>query len=193
MIYCNDLLTLSVLSLYEGELLGKVEKLYFDKKIKKLICIELIGSNGERYLLSSKNIYNIGKNAITVKNNEAVTLKVEDVDLCPSPIGSKAYTICGEYLGIITELSLNEKYLTQKFSFDNNSTVEIDKLASSGRNTTIFYDNQKKIDISKFIPEKSPKSFKTENIIEAQILPVEESNETKPTEPKNLSLQKPLI
>ena len=34
MYYCNDFYGLSVLSLYEGELLGVVEKLYFDKKLK---------------------------------------------------------------------------------------------------------------------------------------------------------------
>ena len=31
---CKDFNSLSVLSLYEGELLGSVDKLYFDKKLK---------------------------------------------------------------------------------------------------------------------------------------------------------------
>ena len=31
--YCCDFYSLSVLSLYEGEFLGKVNKLYFDKKL----------------------------------------------------------------------------------------------------------------------------------------------------------------
>ncbi|MBR4998634.1 MAG: PRC-barrel domain-containing protein, partial [Clostridia bacterium] len=73
--YCKDLLNLSVLSLYEGELLGKVDKLFFDKKLKKLLEIEIIGQEGIRLSLPSKNIYNVGKNAITIKNNQMVTTK----------------------------------------------------------------------------------------------------------------------
>ena len=41
MFYCNDFYSLSALSLYEGELIGVVNKLCFDKKLTKLIHIEL--------------------------------------------------------------------------------------------------------------------------------------------------------
>ena len=138
MFYCNELNGLSVLSLYEGELLGVVDKLYFDKKLKKLIEIELVGEDGAKLILPSKNIYHVGKNAITVKNNQAVTLKVEEQNLLSCPILSKAYTIKGEFLGIIKEISLNDKFLTEKFSLDNNSTLDVNLLASSSKNTTIF-------------------------------------------------------
>ncbi len=174
MYYCNDFLSLSVLSLYEGELLGVVDKLYFDKKMKKLIELELIGENDTRLILPTKNIYHVGKNAITVKNNQAVSLKVEDSLLSLCPIDSKAYTITGEYLGKIKEISLNEKYLTDKFSLDNNSTLDIKNLASCGKNTIIFYDTSTKINVHKFTPQKTPKIFKTEPEQTANILPVVE-------------------
>ncbi|MCQ2564386.1 MAG: PRC-barrel domain-containing protein, partial [Clostridia bacterium] len=107
---CNELNSLCVLSLYEGELIGNVNKLYFDKKLRKLISLELIGENDAKFLLPTKNIYHIGKNAITIKNNLAINLKVEESNLCVCPIGAKAYTIRGEYLGVIKEVSLNEKF-----------------------------------------------------------------------------------
>ena len=72
MFYCNDFVGLNVLSLYEGELLGVVDKLYFDKKLKKLMIFELVGEDGAKLILPSKNVYHIGKNAITVKNNQSV-------------------------------------------------------------------------------------------------------------------------
>ena len=90
MYYCNEFLSLNVLSLYEGELIGVVDKLYFDKKMRKLIQLELIGDNDTRLILPTKNIYHIGKNAITVKNNQAVSLKVEESEYCLCPINSKA-------------------------------------------------------------------------------------------------------
>ncbi len=176
MYYCNEFLSLSVLSLYEGELIGIVDKLYFDKKLKKLIHLELIGENDTRLILPTKNIYHIGKNAITVKNNQAVSLKVEESEYFMCPIGSKAYSIKGEYLGIIQELILNEKFLTEKFSLDNNQTLNVKSLASFGKNTVIFYDDNDKINVNKFVPSKSPKLFKSKSLQIANILPIEETS-----------------
>ncbi len=173
MYYSNDIKSLNVLSLYEGELLGSVDKLYFDKKMKKLLYLELISENDTRLLLPTKNIYHIGKNAITVKNNQAVSLKVEELEFSICPVGSKAYTIKGEYLGIITEMSMNEKFLTEKFSLDNNTTLDVKNLASCGKNTVIFYDKTEHVDISRFVPNKSPKFFKTKRTLQAEIMPIE--------------------
>lgn len=169
MYYCNEFLSKSVLSLYEGELIGKVDKLYFDKKLKRLIEIELISEDDTRYLLPTKNIYHIGKNAITVKNNQTVKIKVDESNLQPSPIGSKAYSIKGEYLGIIRDISLDEKYFIQKYSLDE-STLSVSELATCGKNTIIFYDNSEKININKFNYKPSPKNFKTKvlQIVETQ-------------------------
>lgn len=177
MYYSSELLKKTVLSLYEGELLGVVDKLYFDKKMKKLMEIELIGENDARLILSTKNIYHVGKNAITVKNNQAVSLKVEDSKYYACPLGSKAYTIKGEYLGLIKEMNINDKFLTEKFSLDNNSTVEVNLLASSGKNTIVFYDPQDKINVAKFTPTKTPKFFKFKSVQKAKILPEEKPDE----------------
>lgn len=176
MYYCNEFYSLSVLSLYEGELLGKVDKLYFDKKLKKLIEIELIGEDGARLLLPTKNIYRVGKNAITVKNNQALTLKDFDTELCLAPINSKAYSINGEFLGVVHEISLNEKFLTQKISLDNNNVLEVQDIASCGKNTVIFYNKENRVNVKNFMPEKQPKLFKNKNVQTANILPTEQTN-----------------
>ena len=179
MYYCNEFLGLNVLSLYEGELLGVVDKLFFDKKLKKLIELELVGEDGAKLILPSKNIYHIGKNAITVKNNQAVSLKVEENNFSPCPINSKAYTIKGEFLGIIKEINLNDKFLCEKFILDNNNTLQVELLASSGKSTTIFYENNDKVNVKKFTPNKTPKVFKTVEVQKAEILPVIESEPPK--------------
>lgn len=183
MYYCNEFLSKSVLSLYEGELIGTVDKLYFDKKLKRLVEIELIGENDTRYRLPTKNIYHVGKNAITVKNNQAVSLKVEDSPLLPSPINSKAYSINGEFLGVIKEISLDDKFYSNKLSLEN-STLPVSALATCGKNTIIFYDNSEKINLNKFTPKPSPKQFKTETtaVVETQIL----TNAVPIESPKNI-------
>ena len=177
MFYCKEFLGLNVLSLYEGNLLGVVDKLYFDRRLKKLMELELVGEEGNKLILPTKSIYHLGKNAITVKNNQAVKLKVEDSDFVTCPINSKAYTIRGEYLGVIKEISLNEKFLTEKFSLDNDKALDISTLASSGKNTTIFYENTDRVNVKKFTPQKSPKIFKSNNVQTAEIMP-KPANET---------------
>lgn len=173
MYYCGELKNLSVLSLYEGELIGKVDKLFFDKKLKKLIELEIVGENDLRYILPTKNIYHIGKNAITIKNNQAVNLKVENSQYFQSPIGNKTYSIKGEFLGVVKEISLNEKYLTEKFSLDNETSLSVKNVASCGKNAVIFYEINDRVAVSKFTPKPSPKMFKQDAVQTASILPIE--------------------
>lgn len=179
MLYCNDLYTLSVLSLYEGELIGVVDKLYFDKNLKKLLQVEIVSNNGVKLVLKTKNIYKIGKNAITIKNNQLVEIKDDNANLVSCPINSKVYSINGEYLGVIKEISVNDKYLTQKISLDNNNVLDVGNIASCGKNTVIFNDGEK-ININKFLPQQSPKTIKMEKhtkTVEIQPILKEEKTE----------------
>lgn len=174
MYYCKELYSLSVLSLYEGELLGKVDKLYFDKKLKKLVEIELVGEDGAKLILPAKNIYHVGKNVITVKNNQAVLLKDAECSNCLAPINSKAYSINGEFLGVVQEVYLNDNFLTGKISLENDIVLDVEKLATCGKNTIIFYTGEDKINIKNFTPNKSPKNFKTKQVQIATTLPIED-------------------
>ncbi len=171
---CNDLLSKCVLSLFEGELLGNVDKLYFDKKLKKLQSIELIAENDTRFLLPAKNIYRIGKNAITVKNKQAINLKTDNEAFCACPIGSKAYSINGEYLGTVNEISLTAKLTSEKICLENDVALNVDMLASCGKSTLVFYDKISKPKLSKFHPSKNPNQFKQTDFQTAEILPLPE-------------------
>ena len=92
-------------------------------------------------------------------------------NLSPCPINSKAYTIKGEYLGVVKVISLNEKFMCEKFSLDNDKTFDVAFLASSGKNTTIFYTPNDTINVKKFTPQKSPKIFKSKSQQIARIMP----------------------
>ncbi len=166
---CKDFNSISVLSLYEGELLGVVDKLFFDKNLKKLIELELIGQDGVKLCLPTKNIYHVGKNAITVRNNQAVNIKTDSCCLCSNPTDSKAYTIKGEFIGIIKEIYFNEKYLTEKIELENGNDLNPKLVASCGKNTTIFYEKEQKINVKKFIPIKKEKAKNINNETEINI------------------------
>lgn len=187
---CKDFSSISVLSLYEGELLGVVDKLFFDKNLKKLIEIELVGEDGVKLSLPTKNIYHVGKNAITVRNNQAVNIKTNTTTLCANPTESKAYTIKGEFIGIIKEVYFNDKYLTQKIELENGNFLETNLVASCGKNTTIFYEKDHNVDVKKFIPNKKQKSsniaYKQAEIeIEKEIINTKTEIENKEVENEN--------
>ena len=59
----SNLLSKSVLSLYNGSNEGVVISGYFDEKLKKLTSLEVVSQNDsnltDEYILSVKNIYNI--------------------------------------------------------------------------------------------------------------------------------------
>lgn len=177
---CKDFNNLSVLSLYEGELLGTVDKLYFDKKIKKLCLIELVGEDGVKLMLPTKNIYHVGKNAITVKNNQAVSLKENFTDLCVAPISSKAYSINGEFLGVVEEIGFNNKFQTDEISLDNGEKANVKDIASCGKNTVVFFSQGQKLNLKNFTPTETPNQFKGEEV-QTQILPVQENDDVKKT------------
>ena len=72
--YISEITEKPILSLYEGELLGNIHKIYFDKTRKKIKAFEIINEQEITYLLSPKHIYTLGKNAITVKNKQNLSL-----------------------------------------------------------------------------------------------------------------------
>lgn len=176
MFYCKDLNKLSILSLYEGELLGQANKLFFDKNLKKLIEVEIVNQDGAKFSLPTKNIYHVGTHAITVKNNQALTFSHDMDNLVVCPLGSKAYSINGEFLGIVEEITLTNKFLTEKIALDNNTILESSNLASCGKNSLIFNNGNKKISLKKFTPETTPKSLKKEPVQIAKIMPAEPQN-----------------
>ena len=172
---CNEFYALSILSLYEGELLGKVDKLYFDKKLKKLQGVGLIGEDGAVWFLPTKNIYRVGKNAVTVKNNQMINIVNEEEikDFASCPINSKVYSITGEYLGAVKDVSLTEKFVTQKLVLDNEKLLDISRLASCGKNTVVFYDDNNKMNVNKFFADKIEKEPSVETNKKIDNPPVE--------------------
>lgn len=154
----KEIISQPVLSLYEGELLGVVDKLLFDKKLKKLVELTLIGTDGIKFSLSTKNIYHIGKNAITIRNNQCVELKAENENLITAPIGSKAYSIQGEFLGIIDDIGINEKYLTTQIELNNQTVLPAKLVASSSKNTIIFFNKNDNANLKQFSPQNKEKT-----------------------------------
>lgn len=150
--YISELLQKPILSLYEGEILGNIHKIYFDKTKRKIKVFELVNEEDINYCLLPKYIYRLGKHAITIKNKQNITLSLnEDLSAFqPLPIDVKVYSLQGEYLGIAKDYSLNEKYELENIVLDNQQLISVSDIASCSANSVVTYYSDERVNIKSF-------------------------------------------
>ena len=93
--------------------------------------------------------------------------------MCCSPVGFKAFSISGEFLGVVEEISFDEKFSTRKIFLNNSNSIDVKMLASCGKNTIVFYNENNKPNINNFSPIKQPKELKVKEIA-TETLPVQD-------------------
>lgn len=149
--YLSELLQKPLLCLYEGELLGNINKVFFDKNKKKITSFEILNEEELTYCLNPKHIYTIGKHAITIKNKQHLELLLNnDNSYTLLPINAKVYSLQGEYLGIAKDYSLNEKYVLENLILDNQQLININDIASCSSNSVVVYYMQEHVNINSF-------------------------------------------
>lgn len=188
----NNIISMPVLSVYEGELIGQISKIYFDKKLKKVSHFTVCCEGDLSYVLYPKNIYKLGKNAITIKNMSCLILEVDTAipDTVLMPLNSKVYTIQGEYIGKITEITINDKFTVSNILLDNDKFLDCNQLLSCSKNTVIIYDENTKVNFSRF-KHKAINIFKSKPKVETVSVmpypPVMEEQIQEITLPSNVS------
>lgn len=168
--YLSELLQKPVLSLYEGELLGNISKVFFDKSKKKIKNFEIVNDEDINYCLSPKFIYTLGKHAIAIKNkqNLILSLNSSDENMQLLPINAKVYSIQGEYLGMVQDYTINPKYEIENLLLDNHQPINISNMASCSSNSIIVYDSNEHINISAF---RYRIKHKSDNKTKVRVLP----------------------
>lgn len=150
--YLNELLQKPILSLYEGELLGNINNVYFDKVKKKITCFELVNDEDISYCLLPKSIYTIGKHAITIKNKQALTISLNEPTetYLALPIGVKVYSLQGEYIGMVNDYSLTSKYELENIILDNQTLINVSNMASCSATSIVVYYTEPHVNIQAF-------------------------------------------
>ena len=153
----TEFLSKPVLALYEGEILGEVCDLLFDTKLKNLRYIKIVDNeNSNEMFIKPATIYKVGKNAITIKNKSLVIAEPEMEKCLRNLIGAKAFTIDGEFVGKLTNISLNNLHgAIKEFEFGENK-IGVERLASASQNSIIFLSENSKVKPYRFkiIPHK---------------------------------------
>ena len=149
--YLSELMQKPILSLYEGEILGNINKIYFDKNRKKIINFEILNNEDICYTLYPKFIYTLGKHAITIKNKQNLILSInENADKTILPLNVKVYSLQGEYLGVVTDYSLTEKFEIDNLILDNQQLINISDMASCSNSSVVVYYSEQHVNIKSF-------------------------------------------
>ncbi|MBQ7798596.1 MAG: hypothetical protein IJ371_05685 [Clostridia bacterium] len=143
--------------------MGNINKVFFDKSKKKIKCFEILNDEEISYCLEPKFIYTIGKHAITIKNKQHLVLSLNENNNTLLPIDAKVYSLQGEYLGIVKDYSLTDKYQIENLILDNQQIININDMASCSTNSVVVYYSQEHVNIKAFryrIQNKSTQNSK---------------------------------
>lgn len=163
--YLSELLQKPLLCLYEGELLGNINKVYFDKSKKKIKSFEILNDEDISYFLYPKYIYTIGKHATTIKNKQHLVLSLnEENDNDVLPIDAKVYSLQGEYLGVVKDYSITDKFVIESLILDNQQLININDMASFSSNSIVVYCTEEHININSFRYRIQNKNTQTQKV-----------------------------
>ncbi len=148
----TDFLGKPVLSLYESVTQGIVKDLIFDKNFKKLKYIVMFDDNEfqEEKVINVADIYSYGENALVIKNNACVELKNAIQSEVSNPINNRAYTTLGKFLGIVTDVVLDDKQNIKEVELDNTNMIEIKQVVTSGKDAMFIQDEDNLVKLCNF-------------------------------------------
>lgn len=178
----SEIISKPVLNLYSGKIEGTIKNVCFDSNYKKVKTLKMFDDDEEEYSISAHKVYKLGENSVVIKNNEALSLCINDSNKTENnPINQNVYTLEGEYKGKLIDVELSDKLETQTLITNTGANFKIDKLLNVGENI-IINTGDKKITFSCFKPKiKNTKINKNTNII--TIMPKEQTNNIQ--EPQN--------
>lgn len=111
-----------IISLYEGNIEGYIKNVVFDKSLKKIKYFVIFEDNEfqDEKMLEINKIFNFNHDAIIIKNNSCLELKKEEVFGISNHINCKVYSTTGEYLGLVSDIELNDDLSTNKIILSTN-------------------------------------------------------------------------
>lgn len=175
-----------VLSVLESSTQGIVKDVLFDKNFKKLKFLILFEDNDlqEEKYLKINDVFNIGENAIVIKNDSVLLSKSALLDECDNPINNSVYTTSGKFLGVVSDANIDDKNNLVMVLLNNGQTINIDKILNSGKDTMFVQDDNAIVKLSNF---RKKMNISTENAENIKVTILAENVESEQTSNENNS------
>jgi len=150
----SNIISMPIISIYEGKCIGIAYNIAFDFKLKKCKYVLILDDNENTMsVLNFKDIYSIGKDCIFIKNTTLLTLQEnfsKELEDYKSLINYKTYNLKGEYLGKVQDIEINNLYKITQIYLDNGQTIKSNSIANIGN---IILTSNESIKINKFKPQ----------------------------------------
>lgn len=157
MIKISEIISMPVISIYEGEQQGIIFNILFDSKLKKckFACV-LNETDKIKKVLNINHIYKIGKDCIFLKNNSILDLECNNdriIDNYLSILNVNVFDLNGTKLGICFDVEIDNKFNILNIILNNNQKISKNKLVNISKNAILVYDSP--VRISKFKPNNN--------------------------------------
>lgn len=107
MLHVSDILGKQVISLYESELIGTINNIFFNKTRTKVSCYEIITLDGEREYVNVSDIYSVNQIVcIKTKENLILESELDKNTLTENFINKQIFTPSGLYEGNVADIVL---------------------------------------------------------------------------------------
>lgn len=144
-----------IVSIYDGKIEGIVKNVLFDKKLTKILALQIFDDNSqEEKIVKEQDIYFVGQDAITIKNSSCVLFDFADENCFASPVNKNIFTTQGNTVGKIVDVELDDSNKTTKL-LTTATQIAITNVLSAGEDVILLK------------PQKSAKlqQFKSKNKI----------------------------
>lgn len=187
----SNIISMPVISIYEGEFQGIIYNIMFDFKNKKCkyLCI-LNEEEGIQKVLKLSDIYLVGDECIFIKNNSVLELEcIYNMDMINStPLNSKCYNMNGKMIGTSIDILLDKKFNLQSIILNNGESINSNQIVNMSN--SIILSNQSPINISKFKPKQ--KTY-IDNIAENKVVLLSPTKKTNIIQEKTNNTQNKII
>ena len=177
----TELIGKPVLNLYESKIQGTIKDVLFDKNFKKLkyfvIFEDTDNDLNEEKILKSRDIYNIGQNAVVIKNGGYLEVKTIIIDEKTNPINNDCYNSSGDYLGKVVDVLLDDNFFIEQILLDNNERINVAEIITNGDNVLLVQNKDKVVKLFSF-KSRAIKNNEENKKILVEILNNEKVDET---------------
>ena len=147
----SELLGKPVISIYNGNIEGFINNVFCNDKLTKIEYLQFFDDENQGEKLSSiKNIYHIGEDAITIKNNDDVFVENTIMNVGINPINFDLYTINGKKVSKISDVEFNDKFAIKNIICQDGQTLSSKQILKLGKNVAIKSESKNAVKISNF-------------------------------------------
>ena len=174
MINISQLISLPLISIYDGQILGIVKNIRFNPKTNRATYAEILCEEDDSVkILNLKSVYKFGENSVLIKNKSALDLFEEkelEMSSLFNPITCPIFSIDGKFVGSVSDIILKNNLEINKILIDNNQEFSKQQIINFSNNCVIINCQDKKFKLCNF---KCKQSFNILNFDEkVQIQPL---------------------